>query len=209
MQARFLRFLFLLCNLANKRYIQILIAISEFHQFHLHFSVFTWCSSSFAHWKFVFIRYVDYGVLYVLLGRTFVFGLIRTKTFYTQVFAALVHVPLKGSSLLNNFIAYTEELVNVISRSQLGQAQAYHLCRRHTYNLSRASDKDSQRFRQSSTHCSAVLYPINNYSGCASRRLQLNPVKPELIWFVLHDSRKTECMDLRLYGCMDTSQCSA
>jgi len=57
----------------------MLIAISEIHQFHLHFSVFTWCSSSFAHWRFVFskIGYV-WGVYGVLLDCTFAFRL-RTK----------------------------------------------------------------------------------------------------------------------------------
>ena len=43
------------------------------------FSLSTWCSSFFAHWRFVFsiVRYVWY-VFYVRLGRTSVFGL-RTK----------------------------------------------------------------------------------------------------------------------------------
>ena len=50
------RFLILLCNLINERHVQNLIVIYEIHQFHLHFSVFTWCSSSFAHWRFVFSK---------------------------------------------------------------------------------------------------------------------------------------------------------
>ena len=49
-------FFILWCNLVNKRYIRILIAICEIHQCHLHFSVFTWCLLSFAHWRFVFSK---------------------------------------------------------------------------------------------------------------------------------------------------------
>jgi len=37
-QFRFLVFLFLLCNLINKPYIQIITVICEIHQFHRHFS---------------------------------------------------------------------------------------------------------------------------------------------------------------------------
>jgi len=78
-------FLFLLCNLINKRYIQISIAICVIHQFHLQLiSVFTSCSSSFAHWRFVFSKICMGCLFHVLLGRTFVFGLRIKKTLKTK-----------------------------------------------------------------------------------------------------------------------------
>ena len=74
-------FYFCCVILIYKRYtgIQILIAICEIHQFHLHFSVFTWCFHPSLTEDLSLVRYV-WRVFHVLLGRTFVFGLRTKKT---------------------------------------------------------------------------------------------------------------------------------
>jgi len=89
------------------------------------------------------------------------------------------------------FIAYTEDLVNVISRRQL----SHHLYADDTQLLKRIHLTEIPPAVQTIQCCVQEIH-----GWCASRRLQLNPAKTELIWFGSRTNhRKTECMDLSLY----------
>ena len=72
------------------------------------------------------------------------------------------------------FIAYTEDLANVISQRQL----SHHLYADDTQLLKRVCLTDIPVVIDRLQHCVQEIH-----GWCASRRLQLNPAKTEVIWF--------------------------
>ena len=72
------------------------------------------------------------------------------------------------------FIANTEDLANVISQRQL----SHHLYADDTQLLKRVCLTDIPVVIDSLQRCVQEIH-----GWCASRRLQLNPAKTELIWF--------------------------
>ena len=93
------------------------------------------------------------------------------------------------------FIACTEDLANVISRSQL----SHHLYADNTQLLKRLRLTEIQPVLETL----ALQCCVQEIHGwCASRRLQLNPAKTELILFGSRTNcRKTKRMDLTLSAC--------
>ena len=89
------------------------------------------------------------------------------------------------------FIAYTEDLANVISQRQL----SHHLYADDTQLLKRICLTDIPVVTDRLQRCIQEIH-----GWCASRRLQLNLAKTELIWFVSRTNiRKCRLVDLSFH----------
>lgn len=120
----------------------------------------------------------------------------RTQTFQSGSLQSGPHtvscsVP-QGSVLgPKKFVAYTEDLVEVVNRHQLG----HHLYADDTQLLKSVRLTEILPVIDTIQHCIRDIH-----SWCASRRLQLNPTKTEVIWFGSKaNRRKTEDIDLALH----------
>ena len=103
------------------------------------------------------------------------------------------------------YTAYTEDLANVISGSPL----SHHLYDDDTQLLKLVRLTEIPQVIETLQCCVQEIH-----GWCASRRLQLNPAKSELIWFGSRTNRhKTERMDICLQVGKETikpcSQCAA
>ena len=146
---------------------------------------------------------VDHDTLLQVLNRRFgVDGLAlawctdylsdRTQTFQAgslQSGPHAVNCSVPQGSVLGpkKFIAYTEDLVTVIDRSELG----HHLYADDTQLIKSVGITEIQRVIAALQNCI-----LDIHSWCASRRLQLNPSKTEVIWFgsraSLHKAEDTD-----------------
>jgi hypothetical protein len=120
----------------------------------------------------------------------------RTQTFNhgaleSRIYTMDCSVP-QGSVLgPQEFIAYTEELADLIEVFQLG----HHLYADDTQLVKRTAISDIGSAIVSLQHCIEAIH-----RWCASRRLQLNPSKTEVIWFGTKASlKKIEGLDLTLH----------
>ena len=127
----------------------------------------------------------------------------RTQTFQQgkqQSGPHVVDCSVPQGSVLGplGFIAYTEDLVCLLDRHQLG----HHLYADDIELIDRVQINDFKLAIDRAEHCVEEIH-----SWCASRRLQLNPSKTEVIWIGSRANlKKIEDADLALHVGSDVIQ---